>query len=361
MPQMPDESSKNLLEDQEFVSFCSRVEKGMLRKVLEKLRVTIDEHLWDSYGYRNGGVLIELIAGQNPEVRDKAQRALNEIASVGRKKLSHLILKSLDDWGVKIPEGFGELTAPNMASWCYVNLPPEEWHKLSIRAETKNHRPGEWHVFELEFDTPPEDGSLKNAIDGLQDVMSETIMSLMNEKAAFRIVVSFDYDSCRLSIYYPDVAKQRISQIANAFSSKAFGSNFRHAEQVLYDISSLLRKTELPGEPALGVKSARVVGLDLELDNSKKRRRSYFEEEQNLAQVIRNELGETILDDSEVKVVRAYVRLEFTSGNSRRRTFTVSPTGVNGWKTVSSETRSIFLGYAKKIGLVANGDNSNAG
>ena len=165
----------------------------------------------------------------------------------------------------------------------------------------------------------------------------------------------------RLSIYYPDVAKQRIAQIANAFSSKAFGSNFRHAEQVLYDISSLLRKTELPGEPALGVKSARVVGLDLELDNSKKRRRSYFEEEQNLAQVIRNELGKTILDDSEVKVVRAYVRLEFTSGNSRRRTFTVSPTGVNGWKTVSSETRSIFLGYAKKIGLVANGDNSNAG
>ena len=178
MPQMPDESSKNLLEDQEFVSFCSRVEKGMLRKVLEKLRVTIDEHLWDSYGYRNGGVLIELIAGQNPEVRDKAQRALNEIASVGRKKLSHLILKSLNDWGVKIPEGFGELTAPNMASWCYVNLPPEEWHKLSIRGETKNHRPGEWHVFELEFDTPPEDGSLKNAIDGLQDVMSKTIMSL---------------------------------------------------------------------------------------------------------------------------------------------------------------------------------------
>ena len=405
MPQMPDESSKNLLEDQEFVSFCSRVEKGMLRKVLEKLRVTIDEHLWDSYGYRNGGVLIELIAGQNPEVRDKAQRALNEIASVGRKKLSHLILKSLNDWGVKIPEGFGELTAPNMASWCYVNLPPEEWHKLSIRAETKNHRPGEWHVFELEFDTPPEDGSLKNAIDGLQDVMSETIMSLehrgdhcrsdcftvdreetvifkltdhpdanevwsneednfrsMNEKAAFRIVVSFDYDSCRLSIYYPDVAKQRISQIANAFSSKAFGSNFRHAEQVLYTISSLLRKTELPGEPALGVKSARAVGLDLELDNSKKRRRSYFEEEQNLAQVIRNELGETILDDSEVKVVRAHVRLEFTScGNSHHRTFTVSPTGVKGWKTVSSEMRGIFLGYAKKIGLVANGDNSNAG
>ena len=74
MPQMPDESSKNLLEDQEFVSFCSRVEKGMLREVLDRLGVTIDEHLWDSYGYRNGGVLIELIAGQNPEVRDKAQR-----------------------------------------------------------------------------------------------------------------------------------------------------------------------------------------------------------------------------------------------------------------------------------------------
>ena len=406
MPEMPDESSKNHLEDQEFVRFCSQVEKGMLRNVLDKLGVAIDENLWDSYGYRNGGVLVELIAGQNPEVRENAQRALNEIAAVGgRKKLSHLILKSLEDWGVGMPEGFGELTAPNMASWCYINLPQGRWHTLSIRAETKNYKPGEWQVFELEFDTPPEDGSLKNSIDGLQDVMSKTIMSLehrgdhcrsdcftvdreetvifkltdhpdanevwsneednfksMDEKAAFRIVVSFDYDSSRLSIYYPDVAKQRITQIADAFSSKAFGSNFRHAEQVLYDISSLLRKTDLPGEPALGVKAAKVVGLDLELDKSKKRRRSYFEEEQNLAQVIRDELGETTLNDSEVKVVRAHVRLVFTScGNSHHRTFSVSSTGVKGWKTVSSEMRSIFLGYAKKIGLVDNGDNSNVG
>ena len=400
------EESKNQLEDHELVSLCARIEKGRLREVLNKIGILVNDEIWAEYSSRKSGKLVEIIAGQEPEQKAKGQRVLNEIGKVGtNKKNALVILSALGEWKVTLPEGFSALSAHNMAAWCYVSLPPEKWLMLRTRSVTRNYRPGEWKVYELEFDAPPPEGSLKASIAALQGAMEkfftdreqrgqhcrsdcftvgkeETVIFKLTDhpdanevwddkendfkstdaRSAFKVVVSFEYDANRLSIYYPDTTKQRVGQLANALSETVFGSNFRHAEQVVYDVSGFLRKTKLPSEPALGVNSARVVGLDVELDGSKKRRRSYFEEEDDLAATIKSELIDKMGDTSRIKVVRAQVRLEFGAAGQKRshRTFTVSRDGVSGWKNVSADMRNVFLAYAKKINIIVDEDDTDA-
>ena len=400
------EESENTFEDQELVRFCTRVEKTSLRAVIDKIGIAVSKKTWEDYNSRKSGMLVEIIAGQESELREKAQRALNEMAEVGGpKKNVQLILSALAEWNVKLPEGFAGLAAPNIAAWCYVNLPGEKWLMLRTRARTRSYRPGEWKVYELEFDTPPSEGRMKASIDELQKAMSkfftdheqrgqhcrsdcftvgkdETVIFKLtdhpeaneiwddekndfkstDDRSAFRVVASFEYDANRLSIYYPDATKSRARQLAHTLSSAIFGKNFRHATQIVYDISGLLRKTELPSEPSLGLNSAQVVGLDIDLDNSRKRRRSYFEEDGDLAATIKAELLDRMDDISSVKVVRAHIRLEFCTAGQKRshRTFVVSSNGVAGWKTISTDMRNVFVAYAKKINIVANEDNTNA-
>ena len=396
------EESENQLEDQELAKICARIEKKRLRAVIDKIGIEVGEEIWEEYSSRKSGKLIEIIAGQEPELKAKALRVLNEIAEVGRnKKNAQVILSSLGGWNIALPEGFTDLTVPNMAAWCRLNLPHDKWLMLRTRAGTRNYRPGEWKVYELEFDAPPPEGSMKSKVVALQDAMAkfftdheqrgqhcrsdcftvekeETVIFKLtdhpdanevwddeendfkstDERSAFRVVVSFDYAAHRLGIYYPDATNQRVGQLANKLSKTVFGNNFRHAEQVAYDISSLLQKTKLPSAPSLGVIAARVVGLDVELGNSKKSRRSYFEEEGDLATAIKTELLDGMDDISCVKAVRAHIRLEFGGDGQKRshRTFVVSSNGVAGWKSVSAGKRNVFLAYAKKIKIVVNND-----
>ena len=393
------------IEDHEVVATCGNILKSQLETILKKAGVVLDEDMWGEYNRQNRGVLAKILSAQETEIRENAIRSISEVRSVGRKKQIPLMVKSLEEWGVEKPEGYEAMAAVKLAAWCKITLKADQWSKLRQRAEYRNVSPGEWWVMEVEFDgDAPQPGCLDAAGEALQQEMEAMVSSLeqrghhcrrdcftvgdeetvifkltdypeADEKwsddeqdfkssegcSAFRIVVSFDFKACKLSILHQAGTRHNAERIGFGILKKAFGSKVRRARKINYTFDKLLKESGLPSAPDMGITSATVVGLDLELAGRKDRRRSYFEGSGGLSNAIRAELG-AVVDADDTRVVRAHIKIMFgDGGRNHERTFRISANGgVAGWKNVSCDLRDKFIEYARSIGIVADANDQDA-
>lgn len=402
---MPEEAESEL-EPIQLDDIVRRVGNEFLEPVFRRIGIALDDG-WKSANARNIQPLVDAAQQLDEDDREKLGVALKEIALVGReKKRVATMLSALHEWSVSIPDGFESWTSPKMAAWCFATLTSVQWSQLKRRAEVGSYSPGEWRSYDLQFTEAPEIGRLKACHTALERIMESEISKseyrghhcrsecyqvdsdeyvifkltdhvsandVWDEETqdfkptelsnAFRIVCAFDYENNRLSIHYPESTPTKCAVLSTAFADGIFGaSGYTHLQPVIYKIDKLLGKWKLPAATELGVKGAYVVGIEIMLDGNKRRRRAYYEDSLNLADQMKEELGEDTLRSDDTRVIRANIRVNYLNqkGTPAQRTFVMSGSTIGGLKEANPQVRKMFKAYVEKIGLVAGNADSDA-
>lgn len=396
-----------MAEHHEVNEIVKRIDKELLEKFFEKLGVTELDEDWKKSNSRNIKPLCDALAKQPDSVQEEVGMALEEISPVGREgKNIPVIMSALSDMGLEPPQGFEEWNAPRMATWCWINLSEPQWARLKGRALINNYSPGEWKSFDLAFKEEPERGRIEAKKEELMSALAKAISSreyrghhcrcecyviaerenvvfkLTDHKSAdevwdeaaqdfkptegskaFKVVLSFDYDTYRMSILYTS-NPQRCKELSYVLADALFGKDgYKRIEEVRYTISQFKDKSRLPSMPSVGIKSATVVGLDLLLEGSKKRRRSYFEAERDLQDAIRQEAHEDVIAQESTTVQRVTIRITYDSEKKKdvTRTFRISECSISGLMAAPKKIQKAFKAYMAKHGItkVKDGCNKN--
>lgn len=396
-----------MAEHHEVNEIVKRINKELLEEFFNKLGVTELDEEWKKSTSRNIKPLCEALAKLPDSVQEEVGMALEEISPVGREsKNIPVIISALSDMKCEIPQGFEEWNAPCMAAWCWINLSEPLWARLKGRAIINNYSPGEWKSFDLAFEEDPERGQIEKKKDELMSALTKAISSreyrghhcrcecyvigdkenvvfkLTDHKSAdevwdeqtqdfkptegskaFKIVLSFNYDTYRMSILYTS-NPTRCKELSYVLADALFGKDgYKRIEEVRYTISQFKDKSKLPSMPSVGIKSATVIGLDLLLDGSKRRRRSYFEADRDLQASIRSETNADVIALETTTVQRVTIRITYDSPKKKdvTRTFRISECSIGGLMSAPKNIQKAFKAYMAKYGITKaeNADNNN--
>lgn len=391
-----------MAEHHEINEIVKRIDIKLLEQLFERLGVEGLDEEWKKSTNRNIRPLCDALAKLPDSVQDEVGLTIEEIAPVGREnKNIPVIVATLSDMHKETPDGFSEWNAARMATWSWLNLTELQWGRLRGRALINNFNPGEWKSFDLQFEEEPKRGLMEERKEKLEEAIVKAIsrseyrgrhcksecynvgdrenivFKLTDHKAAdefwdddaqdfkpaenskaFKVVLSFDYDNCRMSILYtsnPRRCKELSSVLADALFEEG---GYKRIEEVRYTINQFKDKSKLPSMPSVGIKTATVIGLDILLDGSKKRRRSYFESDRDLQETIKDELNADLLNLETTVVQRVTIRITYDSDKKAdvTRTFKISETSIGGLMSAPKKVQKAFKEYMCKHGITGTND-----
>lgn len=311
---------------------------------------------------------------------------------------------ALEDFGVTPPEHFEHASAPVRAAWCYVNLERRQWMCLRHRTANTNLKKSEWKHFGLAFPEPPEMGCVaaaqkkleKNLVTAIrkaehrghhcrsdcyavesreiiifkltdhpdaEDVWDDNLQDFRpsDNHLAFRIVLSFDHESERMAIHHPSNPKL-CARLSRIFADTIFGKDgYSDLSEVFYNLNYFRNKSQLPPSPKHGILNARVTGLELYLEGSKDRRRTYYEHDRDIREVLKAEVPTDVFRAATVHGVtmrlscRDTVRDRISERNVR-----LGESSVSGISTATTAVQKCVKAYLDELGVSQYVNNPSA-
>ena len=395
-----------MAEQHEINDIVRRIKRETLEQLFVKLGIEGLDDGWKKSKCRDIKPLCDALAKLPEEEQDEIGETLEKIAPVGKdKKNIPVILCALDDMGVKFPEDLPEEKPAEIACWCFNNLTTPQWKLICLRTEINNHTPGEWKSYDLEFDEPPKPG----LVAGRQAEIEKAVKQIMTRKEfrgrhcksqcytvgmkdnimlkvtdhktddeiwddeaqdfkelpgamSFKIVFSFDNEMGRVSILHTRQTKM-YKDLCKAFADAVFGKDgYRHMSEVKYAIQQFKEKSKLPSLPEHGIREVTIIGLDLLLDGSRKRRRSYFEAERDLQTTIAEEVSKGLLQSENTLVQRVLIRIMYDTKKKSNvtRTLRISETSIANITSAPKDVQKAWKEYMKIHDITIPKNENNA-
>lgn len=382
----------------------TRVRQDLLAAFFLHEGIVLDES-WKEFSSRNLQPLLDAFQRISKEAWEEAGRSIEKLARVGMNtKNLPMMVAALAEWKVKPPDDLATLSAANLAAWACVHLSTDRWQDLERRAEINAQPRGEWRFYNLDLESDQAETAVSSKRKALETAISKSVIDRefrgygcegecytvgeaeymiirltdypergdhwsadekrfkpSDDPMAFRIVFVFERDCHRLGILH-DGSAERCAELSRTFSTTVFG-RFSRVEPVKYDLSSLRRKSALPAAEYLGIKSAKIIGMELWLDGSRARRRSYYELSRDIQAVMAAELpnaGVVADDKTLVKRVTIQITYETRRGPNTAKSFTVSEGSIGGISDPNHGIGKAFKAYLQDdLHLVVVSDESD--
>ena len=381
-----------------------RLGKDAIVELFRKLSVEVDAD-WAESEKKDLARLAKTLSQLPEERQDEIGRIFDDILEVGGTKSQiPVIMGALEDFGVTPPEHFEHASAPVRAAWCYVNLERRQWMCLRHRTANTNLKKSEWKHFGLAFPEPPEMGCVaaaqkkleKNLVTAIrkaehrghhcrsdcyavesreiiifkltdhpdaEDVWDDNLQDFRpsDNHLAFRIVLSFDHESERMAIHHPSNPKL-CARLSRIFADTIFGKDgYSDLSEVFYNLNYFRNKSQLPPSPKHGILNARVTGLELYLEGSKDRRRTYYEHDRDIREVLKAEVPTDVFRAATVHGVtmrlscRDTVRDRISERNVR-----LGESSVSGISTATTAVQKCVKAYLDELGVSQYVNNPSA-
>ena len=393
-----------MAEIYEVHGLVQRLGKDAIVELFRKLSVEIDAD-WAESEKKDLTRLAKTLSQLPEERQDEIGRIFDDILEVGGTKSQiPVIMGALEDFGVTPPEHFEHASAPVRAAWCYVNLERRQWMCLRHRTANTNLKKSEWKHFGLAFPEPPEMGCVaaaqkkleKNLVTAIrkaehrghhcrsdcyavesreiiifkltdhpdaEDVWDDNLQDFRpsDNHLAFRIVLSFDHESERMAIHHPSNPKL-CARLSRIFADTIFGKDgYSDLSEVFYNLNYFRNKSQLPPSPKHGILNARVTGLELYLEGSKDRRRTYYEHDRDIREVLKAEVPTDVFRAATVHGVtmrlscRDTVRDRISERNVR-----LGESSVSGISTATTAVQKCVKAYLDELGVSQYVNNPSA-
>ena len=393
-----------MAEIYEVHGLVQRLGKDAIVELFRKLSVEVDAD-WAESEKKDLARLAKTISQLPEERQDEIGRIFDDILEVGGTKSQiPVIMGALEDFGVTPPEHFEHASAPVRAAWCYVNLERRQWMCLRHRTANTNLKKSEWKHFGLAFPEPPEMGCVaaaqkkleKNLVTAIrkaehrghhcrsdcyavesreiiifkltdhpdaEDVWDDNLQDFRpsDNHLAFRIVLSFDHESERMAIHHPSNPKL-CARLSRIFADTIFGKDgYSDLSEVFYNLNYFRNKSQLPPSPKHGILNARVTGLELYLEGSKDRRRTYYEHDRDIREVLKAEVPTDVFRAATVHGVtmrlscRDTVRDRISERNVR-----LGESSVSGISTATTAVQKCVKAYLDELGVSQYVNNPSA-
>lgn len=393
-----------MAEIYEVHGLVQRLGKDAIVELFRKLSVEVDAD-WAESEKKDLARLAKTLSQLPEERQDEIGRIFDDILEVGGTKSQiPVIMGALEDFGVTPPEHFEHASAPVRAAWCYVNLERRQWMCLRHRTANTNLKKSEWKHFGLAFPEPPEMGCVaaaqkkleKNLVTAIrkaehrghhcrsdcyavesreiiifkltdhpdaEDVWDDNLQDFRpsDNHLAFRIVLSFDHESERMAIHHPSNPKL-CARLSRIFADTIFGKDgYSDLSEVFYNLNYFRNKSQLPPSPRHGILNARVTGLELYLEGSKDRRRTYYEHDRDIREVLKAEVPTDVFRAATVHGVtmrlscRDTVRDRISERNVR-----LGESSVSGISTATTAVQKCVKAYLDELGVSQYVNNPSA-
>ena len=393
-----------MAEIYEVHGLVQRLGKDAIVELFRKLSVEVDAD-WAESEKKDLARLAKTLSQLPEERQDEIGRIFDDILEVGGTKSQiPVIMGALEDFGVTPPEHFEHASAPVRAAWCYVNLERRQWMCLRHRTANTNLKKSEWKHFGLAFPEPPEMGCVaaaqkkleKNLVTAIrkaehrghhcrsdcyavesreiiifkltdhpdaEDVWDDNLQDFRpsDNHLAFRIVLSFDHESERMAIHHPSNPKL-CARLSRIFADTIFGKDgYSDLSEVFYNLNYFRNKSQLPPSPKHGILNARVTGLELYLEGSKDRRRTYYERDRDIREVLKAEVPTDVFRAATVHGVtmrlscRDTVRDRISERNVR-----LGESSVSGISTATTAVQKCVKAYLDELGVSQYVNNPSA-
>ena len=393
-----------MAEIYEVHGLVQRLGKDAIVELFRKLSVEVDAD-WAESEKKDLARLAKTLSQLPEERQDEIGRIFDDILEVGGTKSQiPVIMGALEDFGVTPPEHFEHASAPVRAAWCYVNLERRQWMCLRHRTANTNLKKSEWKHFGLAFPEPPEMGCVaaaqkkleKNLVTAIrkaehrghhcrsdcyavesreiiifkltdhpdaEDVWDDNLQDFRpsDNHLAFRIVLSFDHESERMAIHHPSNPKL-CARLSRIFADTIFGKDgYSDLSEVFYNLNYFRDKSQLPPSPKHGILNARVTGLELYLEGSKDRRRTYYEHDRDIREVLKAEVPTDVFRAATVHGVtmrlscRDTVRDRISERNVR-----LGESSVSGISTATTAVQKCVKAYLDELGVSQYVNNPSA-
>lgn len=393
-----------MAEIYEVHGLVQRLGKDAIVELFRKLSVEVDAD-WAESEKKDLARLAKTLSQLPEERQDEIGRIFDDILEVGGTKSQiPVIMGALEDFGVTPPEHFEHASAPVRAAWCYVNLERRQWMCLRHRTANTNLKKSEWKHFGLAFPEPPEMGCVaaaqkkleKNLVTAIRkaehrghhcrsdcyavesreiiifkltdhpdakDVWDDNLQDFRpsDNHLAFRIVLSFDHESERMAIHHPSNPKL-CARLSRIFADTIFGKDgYSDLSEVFYNLNYFRNKSQLPPSPKHGILNARVTGLELYLEGSKDRRRTYYEHDRDIREVLKAEVPTDVFRAATVHGVtmrlscRDTVRDRISERNVR-----LGESSVSGISTATTAVQKCVKAYLDELGVSQYVNNPSA-
>lgn len=393
-----------MAEIYEVHGLVQRLGKDAIVELFRKLSVEVDAD-WAESEKKDLARLAKTLSQLPEERQDEIGRIFDDILEVGGTKSQiPVIMGALEDFGVTPPKHFEHASAPVRAAWCYVNLERRQWMCLRHRTANTNLKKSEWKHFGLAFPEPPEMGCVaaaqkkleKNLVTAIrkaehrghhcrsdcyavesreiiifkltdhpdaEDVWDDNLQDFRpsDNHLAFRIVLSFDHESERMAIHHPSNPKL-CARLSRIFADTIFGKDgYSDLSEVFYNLNYFRNKSQLPPSPRHGILNARVTGLELYLEGSKDRRRTYYEHDRDIREVLKAEVPTDVFRAATVHGVtmrlscRDTVRDRISERNVR-----LGESSVSGISTATTAVQKCVKAYLDELGVSQYVNNPSA-
>ena len=393
-----------MAEIYEVHGLVQRLGKDAIVELFRKLSVEVDAD-WAESEKKDLARLAKTLSQLPEERQDEIGRIFDDILEVGGTKSQiPVIMGALEDFGVTPPKHFEHASAPVRAAWCYVNLERRQWMCLRHRTANTNLKKSEWKHFGLAFPEPPEMGCVAAAQKKLEKILVTAIRKAehrghhcrsdcyavesreiiifkltdhpdaedvwddnlqdfrpSDNHLAFRIVLSFDHESERMAIHHPSNPKL-CARLSRIFADTIFGKDgYSDLSEVFYNLNYFRNKSQLPPSPRHGILNARVTGLELYLEGSKDRRRTYYEHDRDIREVLKAEVPTDVFRAATVHGVtmrlscRDTVRDRISERNVR-----LGESSVSGISTATTAVQKCVKAYLDELGVSQYVNNPSA-
>ncbi len=391
----------------EIADVVKKINTPLLERLFkDKLRVELSVD-WKTITKRKNATLVKQIEALPDTMEEAVNDVLSDIAEAGRDTRNvPTILDAMTKLGIAYKqEDFEDFNPQEVATWAYIACDDVQWAMIKRWTEIDNYPRGEWKAFDLKFvEEEPELGAaaakkaeLEKAImecvskkeprgkhceseiytvgnretcifklndrKTTEDEFNETEKKFDQRKVsrAFQIVFTFDYDDDRLSVIYPSNPR-RGKAVCQTWADTVFGKGqYSELKAVQYTIDQFLNResSTLPTDPNSPITSAKVVGLDLTIGNSKERRRSITELRNDIYTEFRRELNESVrkISDFKLKRVRIQVTYNTKKRSGIRKSFSVTESSASNLSNAKSVSKMI-KDYMRFLKIMKDGKNA---
>lgn len=351
-----------------------KIDKSVLKALLSRLGLASLAPAVDATKPRDFRPLRTAFGVLTDDQRQKFGETLEEIAPLASDGRHIPVCRAyLTELKLEAPPEIDTFNAATLATWCRMHLEPDQWRTLCGRANLNALKQTDWLCFDLDFPDPPPPALMARRAELLvqaardfavlheyrghhakyecysvenrdyivfkltdhmasEEFWDDALQDYTPLEAArpFRIVLSFNYDTSRLALFYPGPAPYAESLSRDLAGILFKDCAYRRMEPLCYDLQNLKTQWELALPPAeTDLRRAVVVGLDLQLGNSNRSRRSYFEADANLTEALREEIGDERLERAQVKRVQLRLFYDTARRAGQTRTFRISETGIS--------------------------------
>lgn len=379
-----------------------KIDKTILLSLFDKLSVPELVATTQSLNTRNRGTLVTAFAALSDEQQKSVGEVLEEIAPVGSESKNIPVMRALlTECKIATPKDIDDFNAATLATWCYVNT-PGLWNTLLGRTAINARKLSDWTCFNLVFKSTPPRGLMVQREKELTEAAQKFIMrheyrghhclsecytvenvenivfkltdhrsvgefwdddlkgyKVQDGAPPFKVVLSFNYETSRLAILFTSGGTTlHRDSLAHELAATLFGADsYSRMDEVKYDLQSLKDKWELtPPLENHNLKRAVVIGLELNLNSTRKSRRVYIEKDSNLQEAIRDEIGADRLLSPFTTVARAHIRLTYDTPRraNATHTFILSESSISGYYTVPRYVQKMLQDLLNAYNLIRN-------